>query len=221
MGRTSRGFGWFLACLLACVVALGAAPGVARAEEIASGRVDEEGKLTWTLDNAGELVIEGPGPMPDFGSSGSALVISTPWSVYSHEVTSVTVGGGVISVGEYAFNGMYNLVSADLEEGVTSIGEDAFDGCRSLTSVELPSTLESIGVGAFSFSPSGAITREQAACVLHDRAAAAGEDVSARADLSSFSDAGDLSAWAEEAMSWAVAEGVFGGGAAGLEPGAP
>ena len=75
------------------------------------------------------------------------------------------------------------------------------------------------GNGDGSFSPSGAITGEQAACVLYNRAAAAGEDVSARADLSSFSDAGDLSAWAEEAMSWAVAEGVFGGGAAGLEPG--
>ncbi|MCR8907563.1 S-layer homology domain-containing protein [Thermophilibacter sp. ET337] len=75
------------------------------------------------------------------------------------------------------------------------------------------------GNGDGSFDPAGAITREQAACVLYNRAQAAGEDVSARADLSGFADADELSGWAEEAMSWAVAEGVFSGGAAGLEPG--
>ncbi|WP_143786121.1 S-layer homology domain-containing protein [Olsenella sp. An293] len=75
------------------------------------------------------------------------------------------------------------------------------------------------GNGDGSFDPAGAITREQAACVLYNRAQAAGEDVSARADLSAFADADELSGWAEEAMSWAVAEGVFSGGAAGLEPG--
>ena len=71
-----------------------------------------------------------------------------------------------------------------------------------------------------SFDPAGAVTREQAACVLYNRAEAAGEDVSVRADLSGFKDASELSGWARDAMSWAVAEGVFNGTGDGrLEPG--
>lgn len=69
-----------------------------------------------------------------------------------------------------------------------------------------------------SFVPAGELSREQAACVLYNRAEAAGEDVSARADLSGFSDAGELSGWAAEAMGWAVAEGVLNGGEGRLEP---
>ncbi|WP_143786155.1 S-layer homology domain-containing protein [Olsenella sp. An293] len=46
------------------------------------------------------------------------------------------------------------------------------------------------------------------------------EDVSARADLSRFGDAASVSGWAADAMSWAVAEGVFNGNGQGLlEPG--
>lgn len=74
------------------------------------------------------------------------------------------------------------------------------------------------------FEPDGPISREQVACVFYNRAEAAGEDVSARADLSGFADAGELSGWAREAMSWAVAEGVFRGaelpdGSRELQPG--
>ena len=69
------------------------------------------------------------------------------------------------------------------------------------------------------FGPDDELSREQVACVLYNRTKAAGEDVSARADLSGFSDAGKLSEWAREAMSWAVAAGVFHGTDAGaLEP---
>ena len=69
------------------------------------------------------------------------------------------------------------------------------------------------------FGPDDIITREQAACVLYNRALAAGEDVSARADLTGFSDAEELSAWAYDAMSWAVSQGIFNGTDAGeLQP---
>lgn len=72
------------------------------------------------------------------------------------------------------------------------------------------------GDGDGSFSPAGELSREQAACVLYNREQAAGEDVSARADLSRFGDAGQVSGWAEEVMGWAVAEGVFNGSGQGL-----
>ena len=59
------------------------------------------------------------------------------------------------------------------------------------------------------FRPNTAITREQLAAILMNYAAYKGEDVSNRADLTSYTD--QPSTWAEEAMQWAVAEGLIGG----------
>ena len=59
------------------------------------------------------------------------------------------------------------------------------------------------------FRPNTAITREQLAAILMNYAAYKGEDVSNRADLTSYTD--QPSTWAEEAMSWAVAEGLISG----------
>ena len=65
------------------------------------------------------------------------------------------------------------------------------------------------GTGDGNFSPNAAITREQLAAMLMNYSAWKGEDVSARADLSAYSD--QPSTWAEETMSWAVAEGLING----------
>ena len=59
------------------------------------------------------------------------------------------------------------------------------------------------------FKPNTAITREQLAAILMNYAAYKGEDVSARADLTSYTD--QPSTWAEEAISWSVAEGLISG----------
>ena len=59
------------------------------------------------------------------------------------------------------------------------------------------------------FRPNTAITREQLAAILMNYAAYKGEDVSNRADLTSYTD--QPSTWAEEAMQWAVAEGLLTG----------
>ena len=59
------------------------------------------------------------------------------------------------------------------------------------------------------FQPNTAITREQLAAILMNYAAYKGEDVSNRADLASYTD--QPSTWAEETMSWAVAEGLITG----------
>ena len=65
------------------------------------------------------------------------------------------------------------------------------------------------GTGDGNFSPNAAITREQFAAMLMNYSAWKGEDVSARADLSAYSD--QPSTWAEETMSWAIAEGLISG----------
>ena len=62
-----------------------------------------------------------------------------------------------------------------------------------------------------SFRPNDPITREQLAAMLMNYAAWKGEDVSARADLSSYNDAASVSSWAAETVQWAVAEGLISG----------
>ena len=59
------------------------------------------------------------------------------------------------------------------------------------------------------FKPNTAITREQLAAILMNYAAYKGEDVSNRADLTSYTD--QPSTWAKEAISWSVAEGLLTG----------
>ena len=55
------------------------------------------------------------------------------------------------------------------------------------------------------------ITREQLVTMLFNYANKAGLDTSARADLAAFPDASDVSDWAKDAVSWAVAEGILKG----------
>lgn len=64
------------------------------------------------------------------------------------------------------------------------------------------------GTSAETFSPNAAVTREQLAALLCNFAAQQGMDTTARSDLSSFDDAETVSDWAQDAVSWAHAEGL-------------
>lgn len=59
------------------------------------------------------------------------------------------------------------------------------------------------GFGDGTFRPNEAVTRAQAAVMLYGYAAFTGADVTARADLSAYSDAGQIPVWAMDAMQWA------------------
>ena len=61
------------------------------------------------------------------------------------------------------------------------------------------------------FRPNQPITREQLAAILMNYAAYKGYDVSARADLSHYSDADSISSWANDVLLWAVAEKLITG----------
>lgn len=67
------------------------------------------------------------------------------------------------------------------------------------------------GYSDAAFGPNDEITREQMAAILYNYSKFAGEDVSARADLSAYDDASEIASWAEEALSWANAEGLITG----------
>lgn len=67
------------------------------------------------------------------------------------------------------------------------------------------------GTSAETFSPNAAVTREQLAALFCNFAAHQGMDTTARSDLSSFDDAETVSDWAQDAVSWAHAEGLLAG----------
>ena len=92
-------------------------------------------------------------------------------------LTSVTIGNGVISIGDWAFAASTNLTSVTIPDSVTGIGEaafafcsgltnaiignsvttigdSAFQDCSSLTSVTIPDSVTSIGYGVFLYCPS-------------------------------------------------------------------
>ncbi|MDO4442510.1 MAG: S-layer homology domain-containing protein [Slackia sp.] len=64
--------------------------------------------------------------------------------------------------------------------------------------------------GAF-FGPEDKVTREQLATFLMRFASYKGFDTSSHADLSVFGDASDIGAFARDALSWGVAQGLFKG----------
>ncbi len=67
------------------------------------------------------------------------------------------------------------------------------------------------GTSAETFSPNAAVTREQLAALLCNFVAQQGMDTTARSDLSNFDDAAAVSDWAQDAVSWAHAEGLLAG----------
>lgn len=67
------------------------------------------------------------------------------------------------------------------------------------------------GVGDGCFNPNGYVTREQMAAILYRYAQYKGYSTAATAELTGFSDAGSISAYALSAISWANASGLING----------
>ncbi|MGN0962807.1 MAG: leucine-rich repeat protein [Clostridia bacterium] len=67
------------------------------------------------------------------------------------------------------------------------------------------------GVGAGKFAPNGKITREQMATILFRYSQKKGMNTDKRGSFNAFPDAGQVSAYAAEAMSWTVGEGIING----------
>ena len=67
------------------------------------------------------------------------------------------------------------------------------------------------GVGASYFAPTQAVTRQEMAVFLYRYGQEAGYDVSGQASLSRYADRGAVALWAQEAVQWAVAEGILQG----------
>lgn len=68
------------------------------------------------------------------------------------------------------------------------------------------------------FRPDLPVSRQQLAAILWRYAGLEGADSGARASLRGYSDGGEVSGYAREAMSWALAEGILRGSGGALQP---
>ena len=64
-------------------------------------------------------------------------------------LTSVTIGNSLVTIGSYAFYDCFNLTSVTMGDSVKSIGDFAFRSCMRLTSVIFGKSVSSIGIHAF------------------------------------------------------------------------
>lgn len=74
------------------------------------------------------------------------------------------------------------------------------------------------GYSAEIFAPNDLLTREQMVTVLHQYARYSGTSLRSNADLSQFSDTGDISDWALDSVRWAVSNGLLSGSDGSLRP---
>ena len=99
------------------------------------------GRIFDGCDNVKELIIQ----------SGEVKDLDF---YYLSNLTTVTLGDGVTSIGDSAFESCSSLETVTFRDNsqLTSIGESAFEICSSLTSITIPSGVTSIGKYAFSCS---------------------------------------------------------------------
>ena len=100
---------------------------------------------SWTLTLSADTFANSAGTVT---FSGTGLTI--PANAYSAaSITNMTIGKGVISIGDSAFVGCDDLASIKIPNTVTSIGEGAFIACHSLTAVTIPDSVTSLGPRLF------------------------------------------------------------------------
>ena len=102
---------------------------------------DEQGKYT-------RLTISGSGDMYnyEYTTVNSLWRTTAPWG---WDLTSITIGNEITSIGDFAFIGCQQLGKLSLGNSVTSIGTNAFDHCDGLTRVSLPYSVSTLAAGAF------------------------------------------------------------------------
>lgn len=133
----------------------------------------------------------------------NGLMSGTSTSASTFEPDAVTTRGMFAAI-------LYRM------EGSPAVGESSFSDVESglwYSDAVVWAAANDIvnGNGNGTFAPNGALTREQMAAILYRYANYKGYDVSAQADLSTYTDAGNISSYAWDAMRWANAKNLITG----------
>ncbi len=104
---------------------------------------------TWSYDaDETTLTISGTGAMDNYTDA----LTDAPWNAYRTSVSKVVIGDGITHIGNWAFMGFTQLTSVTIGEDVESIGHEAFDNCTNagFTKLNIPNSVKTIGMFAFS-----------------------------------------------------------------------
>ncbi|MDE6260578.1 MAG: InlB B-repeat-containing protein [Oscillospiraceae bacterium] len=133
----------------------------------AAGGGSEAGNLTWSYDqNTKRTTVSGTGAITakdvsDFWSqrplSMGALIISDGITAIGDDafgdvrygISSVTIAGGVKSIGAKAFYDCHSLASVTISGDDVEVGDQAFANCYSLIGLTFSGSIKSIGAKAF------------------------------------------------------------------------
>lgn len=102
----------------------------------------------WTLKN-GVLTITGTGALPTFSRNAEKDTINYPWADYKDQITTVVVGKGITSIGNYSFYRFTKLSSVKLPDSLEEIAYGAFRGTASLTDITIPANVSKFGSQVF------------------------------------------------------------------------
>lgn len=81
---------------------------------------------------------------------GNSLTVLNTSFYRCPNLTSVTLGNSLTTIGNSVFGSCMGLTSVDFPESITEIGDGAFSWCMGLTSLAFPESITEIGNGAFS-----------------------------------------------------------------------
>jgi uncharacterized protein YjdB len=99
--------------------------GTITATQILSGPCGAQGdNLIWTLLD-GKLTVSGSGAMANYGDTPKASTTAL-WFQYCDSISTIVIGEGVTSIGNYAFAYLPAVTSVTIPGSVTSIGYSAF-----------------------------------------------------------------------------------------------
>ncbi|MBE5873480.1 MAG: leucine-rich repeat domain-containing protein [Lachnospiraceae bacterium] len=100
--------------------------------------------ITFILDDAGVLTLNGEGKMANYHSRKNA-----PWHDYKDIITTVIVGEGITNVGAQAFISCRSIVKVELPNSLDTICNNAFQSCKKLDRISIPRNVKEIWAYAF------------------------------------------------------------------------
>ena len=126
---------------------------------ITDNKVEEWDNNSWTQDTSLTGLVNGSIYWV-YGSIVKYAIVTNSQTYYLEDlttlndigktnITSITIGNSVETIGNDAFYRCTNLVLLNIGNSVETIGNGAFYGCTSLASLNIPDSVTSIGIGAF------------------------------------------------------------------------
>lgn len=110
------------------------------ASMVANGKCGEN--ITWKLDNAGVLTLEGSGYTYE-------NLTESPWKEYQNQVKSVVMKGTFEQIPNKAFYKNTNIKNITMLDTITVLGENSFEGCSNLKTIKFSKNIGYVYKEAF------------------------------------------------------------------------